>query len=189
MSGEARSDSPSDGDLIRRTQSGDREAFGELYRRYVAPIYGYIRLRVGSEHDAEDLTEMVFVKSLEALGRYEDRGAPFGAFLYKVARHLVVDSYRSKPAALPLELAESHPHDDPGAEAKLVERERSLAALSAMDGLSEAYQEVIRLRILLGLPTDTTAKWMGRSPAAVRVLLHRALKALRLAVDESDGDA
>jgi len=186
MSGNVTPASPSDGDLIRRTQSGDREAFGELYRRYLSPIYGYIRLRVGSERDAEDLTEMVFMKSLEALGRYEDRGAPFAAFLYKVARHLVVDSYRSRPEALPLEVAEARPDGQPGAETNLVQRERGREAMSALARLAEPHQEVIRLRVLLGLPTETAANWMGRSPAAIRVLLHRALRALRKVMESSD---
>ncbi len=186
MTGNVAPASLSDGELIRRAQLGDREAFGELYQRYLAPIYGYIRLRVESERDAEDLTEMVFMKSLESLGRYEDRGAPFAAFLYKVARHLVIDSYRSKPAPLPLEVAEARPDSEPGTETNLVERERGRAALSAMARLSEPHQEVIRLRVLLGLPTETAAQWMGRSPAAIRVLLHRALRTLRKVVESND---
>ena len=186
MSGTVPPASPSDGELIRRTQSGEREAFGELYRRYLGPIYGYIRLRVASEHDAEDLTEIVFMRSLEAMERYQDRGAPFAAFLYKVARHLIVDSYRAKPAGLPLEVAEAQPDDQPGAETDMVDRERRTAALSAVERLSEPHQEVIRLRILLGLPTETAANWMGRSPAAIRVLLHRALRALRKTMESSD---
>lgn len=178
---------PTDGDLIRRCQAGDREAFGELYRRYLSAIYGYIRLRVDSERDAEDLTEMVFERSFEALGRYQERGAPFAAFLYKVARHLVVDSYRSHVPVLPLEAAETHPDDAPAVEATLVESERRTAALAALARLSERHQEVIRLRVLLGLPTATVATWMDNSPTGIRVLLHRALKALRTAMEGSDG--
>jgi len=169
--------------LIRRFQAGDREAFGELYQRYVKAIYGYIRLRVDSESDAEDLAEIVFMRSFEALGKYQERGAPFGAFLYKVARHLVVDSYRSKVPVLPLEEAEIHPDGAPTIEANLVEGERRSEALAAMSRLSERHREVIRLRVLLGLPTETVATWMGNSPAGIRVLLHRALKALRAAME------
>ena len=79
--------SASDRDLITSAQAGNSEAFGELYRRYLPQIFGYIRLRVGMERDAEDLAEMVFLKSFESIHRYEDRGVPFSAFLYKVARH------------------------------------------------------------------------------------------------------
>ena len=175
--------SPADGELIRRCQAGDREAFGELYRRYLSAIYGFIRLRVDSERDAEDLTEMVFVKSFEAMGKYQERGAPFAAFLYKVARNLVVDSYRSNVPALPLEAAETHSDDTPTVEARLVEGERGSEALAALARLSERHREVIRLRVLLGLPTETVATWMGNSPTGIRVLLHRALKALRTAME------
>ena len=175
--------SPADGELIRRCQAGDREAFGELYRRYLSAIYGYIRLRVDSERDAEDLTEMVFVRSFEAVGKYQERGAPFAAFLYKVARNLVVDSYRSKVPVLPLEAAETHPDDAPAVEAQLEKRQEGRAAVAALARLSERHREVIRLRVLLGLPTETVAAWMGNSPTGIRVLLHRALKALRTAME------
>src|SRR3990172_979738 len=178
--------SPADGELIRRCQAGDREAFGELYRRYLGAIYGYIRLRVDSERDAEDLTEMVFVKSFEAMGKYQERGVPFAAFLYKVARNLVVDSYRSKVPVLPLEAAETHPDDAPAVEAQLEKREQGSAAVAALARLSERHQEVIRLRVLLGLPTGTVAAWMGNSPTGTRVLLHRALKALRTLMETGD---
>ena len=175
--------SPADGELIRRCQAGDREAFGELYRRYLSAIYGYIRLRVDSERDAEDLTEMVFVRTFEAMGKYQERGAPFAAFLYKVARNLVVDSYRSKVPVLPLEAAETHPDDAPAVEAQLEKRQEGRAAVAALAQLSERHREVIRLRVLLGLPTETVAAWMGNSPTGIRVLLHRALKALRTAME------
>jgi len=183
MGGNVTPSSSTDGELIRRYQAGDREAFGELYQRYVKAIYGYIRLRVDSESDAEDLAETVFMRSFVAMGKYKERGAPFAAFLYKVARHLVVDSYRSKVPVLPLEAAETHPDGAPTVEARLVERERGSEALAALTRLSERHREVIRLRVLLGLPTETVAAWMGNSPTGIRVLLHRALKALRTAME------
>ena len=178
--------SPTDTDLIRLAQAGDREAFGELYQRYLPQIFGYIRLRVSTERDAEDLTEMVFLKSFQAIPRYEDRGVPFAAFLYKVARHAVVDSYRSQQAHVPLEEAERHPDDAPGAETLLMDDEQKAEALAALARLPERYQEVIRLRVLLGVPTETVAASMGTSPTAVRVLLHRALKALRKTIGPDD---
>ena len=178
--------SATDGDLIRQAQAGDREAFGELYRRYLSRIYGYIRLRVSTIHEAEDLTEVVFMKTFESLGRYQDRGAPFAAYLYKIARNAVVDSYRSPDSMVPLEAAEDHADDAPGAEMSLVDREQKDQSMAALSRLPERYQEVIRLRVLLDLPTETVAAWLGIRPTAARVLLHRALKALRTGMRSHD---
>jgi RNA polymerase sigma-70 factor (ECF subfamily) len=177
---------PTDADLIQRAQDGQSEAFGELYRRYLPQIFGYIRLRVDTERDAEDLAETVFMKSFQALGTYEDRGIPFTAFLYKVARHVVVDSYRSHQEHLPLDEAERQPDESPGAESAFVDGEDAAEALAALHKLAKRYQEVIRLRVLMELPTETVAQWMGSSPTAVRVLLHRALKALRKTMRDAD---
>jgi RNA polymerase sigma-70 factor (ECF subfamily) len=181
--------SATDGDLIRRAQAGEHEAFGELYRRYLARIYGYIRLRVSTVHEAEDLTEVVFMKTFESLGRYQDRGAPFAAYLYKIARHAVIDSYRSPDSSIPLEAMEDHADEVPGAETSLVEREQEDQTMAALSRLPERYQEVIRLRVLLDLPTETVAAWMELRPTAARVLLHRALKALRAMMRSFDENA
>ena len=85
-----------DVELIELVKSGDLDAFGVLYERYLGPIYRYITTRVSDEQDAEDLTEHVFLRSFESLNRYEDRGLPYSAFLYRVARNVLIDHYRSR---------------------------------------------------------------------------------------------
>ena len=85
-----------DVELIELVKSGDLDAFGVLYERYLDPIYRYITTRVSDEQDAEDLTEYVFLRSFESLHRYEDRGLPYSAFLYRVARNVLIDHYRSR---------------------------------------------------------------------------------------------
>jgi RNA polymerase sigma-70 factor (ECF subfamily) len=189
MSKDVQPSDATDGDLIRRAQTGDREAFGEIYRRYLSRIYGYIRLRVSTIHEAEDLTEVVFMKTFESLGRYQDRGTPFAAYLYKIARHAVIDSYRSPDSSVPLEGIEDYAEDVPGAEMSLVDREQKDQTMAALSRLPERYQEVIRLRVLLDLPTEAVAAWLGIRPTATRVLLHRALKALRLVMRSLDEHA
>lgn len=176
----------SDSELISRAQSGDADAFGELYLRYLNPIYRYIRMRVGDNHTAEDLTEMVFLRSFESLPGYRERGHPFSAFLYRVARNMLVDHYRSNRAEVPLEEADLREGEHAGLEEGVIRRDRDQAILSAISSLPFDYQEVIRLRVAMALPTPTVAEWMGRSEVSVRVLLHRALKALRKKVDEVD---
>jgi RNA polymerase sigma-70 factor, ECF subfamily len=172
-----------DSDLIALAKQGDREAFGQLYERYADALYRYVRTRVGSDQDAEDLTENIFVRCFESLATYEERGWPYSAFLYQIARNLLVNYYRQSTNQQPLEEGETIEAGEPGPEQTLAEREEVHRARTALARLPDDYQEVIRLRVLMDLPTNTAAEWMDKSEGAVRVLLHRALKALRKELD------
>ncbi|MFQ5943629.1 MAG: RNA polymerase sigma factor [Anaerolineales bacterium] len=174
---------PSDADLIARAQSGETEAFGDLYARYLDPIYRYVRSRVNETADAEDLCEAVFLRTFEALDRYEERGHPFSAYLYQVARSQLADHYRTQEVRMDLEQVAKPASTDADPEAAITQHEKLMDIVMALGKLREDYQEVIRLRVLLELPTSTVAMWMDRSPGAVRVLLHRALIALREELD------
>jgi len=167
----------SDAELIALAQRGESEAFGELYRRYLDPIFRYLRVRVSDSGLAEDLSEMVFLRAFESVGSYKERGHPFSAYLYRVARNLLVDHYRRReevPLDQEPELAGA---DDVAGE--VGRRDQLRSVLAALRLLPQDHQEVIRLRVVLGLTTAEVASWMGRSEGAVRVLLHRALKSLR----------
>jgi len=166
-------------ELIARARQGDRDAFADLYQRYLPMIYAYVRARVFDDHDAEDLTEQVFLRAFQTLSRYEGRGWPYSAFLYRIARNLLVDHIRHARPALPVEAAEAHPDPAPSADEALIQHEERRRLHQALDRLPADYQEVIRLRLLMSLPTNTAAQWLGRSEGAVRVLLYRAMQALR----------
>ncbi len=71
--------------LVDDARSGDAWAFGQLFDHFHLPIYRYIVSRIHSPADTEDLTQLVFVKALEALPRYESRGIPFGGWLFRLA--------------------------------------------------------------------------------------------------------
>src|ERR687898_3649104 len=81
--------------LVAEAQRGDPEAFGRIFDAYVGPIHRFIASRVNRPSDAEDLTQLVFVKALEALPRYEARGIPFGGWLFRLARNAVIDFVRT----------------------------------------------------------------------------------------------
>jgi RNA polymerase sigma-70 factor (ECF subfamily) len=166
-------------ELITRARQGDPDAFADLYQRYLPMIYAYMRARVFDDHDAEDLTEQVFLRAFQTLSRYQGRGWPYSAFLYRIARNLLVDHIRRARPELPAEAAEVHPDPAPSADEALIQREERRRLQQALDRLPTDYQEVIRLRLLMSLPTATAATWMGRSEGAVRVLLFRAVQALR----------
>jgi RNA polymerase sigma-70 factor (ECF subfamily) len=165
--------------LIARARKGDREAFADLYQRYLPMIYAYVRARVFDDRDAEDLTEQVFLRAFQTLDRYRGRGWPYSAFLYRVARNLVIDHFRRVRPILSAEATDEHPDPAPSADEVLILREERHRLQQALNRLPADYQEVIRLRLLLSLPTATAAAWLGRSEGAVRVLLFRALKAMR----------
>lgn len=182
------SEKPNDADLVARARAGDGEAFGELYRRYFDPIFRYLCVRVERDEDAEDLAATVFLRAYRSLDRYRERGWPFSAFLYQVARNALVDRYRKRPLESDLAEAVDLGTAPRALDDELVRAERLRAMRQALAELPPDYQEVIRLRVLLSLPTDTTAQWMERSPGAVRVLLYRALAALRMRLIEPDED-
>lgn len=179
--------SAQDAELVTQIQDGDSEAFGLLYERYVDQIFRYIRSRVSDERDAEDLTESVFLKGYESVHDYEDRGHPYSAFLYQVARNVLVDHYRQASEATSLEDAEPIAADGPDMESRLVDQEQYQIITRAMTSLSEDYQEVIRLRVLLALPTTMAASWLDRSEGATRVLLYRALNSLKEELEKARG--
>ncbi len=170
---------PGDPELVARAKNGQVEAFGDLYERYSDRIYRYIRMRVDTQADAEDLCEATFLRSFEALDRYRERGHPFSAYLHQVARNLLVDHYRSRTPTFGLDETVDTPAEEPELLEQVARKEQFQQIAKALGRLPEDYQEVIRLRVVLELPTPTVAAWMGRSPGAVRVLLHRALSALR----------
>lgn len=175
---------PDDEALVCAAQTGDLDAFSELYQRYFATIYRYIMVRIQDELAAEDLAEKVFLNVFQKLDSYQDRGCLFSTYLYQVTRNIIIDHYRKKDRSVPLDDSFPESMETRDMDQQIIQRERLRMIRSALAELPSDYQEVIRLRILLELPTETVASWMGRSPGAVRILLHRALKTLRLQVGE-----
>src|SRR5829696_8894417 len=82
--------------LVDQARACDRQAFGCLFDQFHEPIYRFVASRVQRPADAEDLTQLVFVKALEALPRYESRGIPFGGWLFRLARNAVIDHVRTR---------------------------------------------------------------------------------------------
>jgi RNA polymerase sigma-70 factor (ECF subfamily) len=83
-------------DVLKSASDGDREAFGQLYERYVDRIFNYVYYRTGNLHDAEDLTARVFQRAMNHIQNYTDRGVPFSAWLYRIAHNLVANWHRDR---------------------------------------------------------------------------------------------
>jgi len=166
----------------------DAHAFGELYDRFVERVYRYMYYRTGSRPEAEDLTEQVFLKAWEAIGRYRWQGRPFLAWLYRLAHNAHIDHVRSqKPVTSltndqrPLELPSQHAS---------VELGRALDAeviAGALEKLTVDQQQVIVMKFIEGLDNEQIAQTMDKREGAVRALQMRALMSLRRVL-ESQGE-
>lgn len=170
---------PNDSELVSRAKEGEIEAFGELYERYIDLIYRYLRCRVSEDQTAEDIAEVVFLKAFEALDRYQERGWPFSSFLYQIARNQLADHYRRQRDELPLEDVQDMEAPPNSLDGDAIMEEQIQMLQNALRKLPEDYQEIIRLRVLLEMSTPDVAAILKRSEGAIRVLLHRALKALQ----------
>jgi RNA polymerase sigma-70 factor (ECF subfamily) len=171
-----------DDDAIRRlveaSQAGDPEAFGALFDEYHGPVYRYVAARVGP-NDAEDLAQLVFVKALEALPRYESRGVPFGGWLFKLARNVVIDHVRTRRDLAPLDLLVERPHPDDGPDELAVLRQELDSVAHSLRRLTPEQREAIELRFFAGLSAKEAAVAMNRQEGTIRGLQFRAIAALR----------
>ena len=165
--------------LVAEAKAGDREAFGRIFDAYAGPIHRFIASRVNSPSDAEDLTQLVFVKALEALPRYEARGIPFGGWLFRLARNAIIDQIRTRRDHLSLVDAVTRETDDAGPEAKAALQDDLDRVAAALAELTDDQREVIELRFFAGLNVLETAVAMGRQEGTVRGLQFRAIAALR----------
>jgi RNA polymerase sigma-70 factor (ECF subfamily) len=177
--------SPTDPDLADvLAAQRDRAAFGVLYRRYLERVYGYCFHLLGDHHDAEDATERTFVAALAALDRYRDTGATFRAWLFRIAHNQLANALRAR-ARHPVDPLDAVPEPaepaDPDGLVSRAEEARRLRA--ALQRLPEDRRQVIVLRFIDGLSAREIGDVLDRSPGAVRVLQHRALRELATHLD------
>jgi RNA polymerase sigma-70 factor (ECF subfamily) len=165
--------------LVQEAKRGDPQAFARIFDEYAAPIHRFIASRVNSPSDAEDLTQLVFVKALEALPRYEARGIPFGGWLFRLARNAIIDQLRTRRDHLSLVTAMTRETEDAGPEATATLRDDLQRVARAMADLTDDQREVIELRFFAGLSVSEAAVAMGRQEGTIRGLQFRAIASLR----------
>lgn len=167
-------------ELIERAKQ-DPEAFATLYERYVDRIYAYIYYRTGDAREAEDLTARVFYRALAHIPEFNQRGAPFVAWLYRIAHNLLANwrRDRGRHPELPLDdLLGLHSHEaTPHAQAERAEDDREL--LAAIRRLPPERQHLLVLKFVEDLSNVEIGRLLGRSEGAIKSLYHRTLLALR----------
>ena len=157
-----------------------------LYDEYYRKIAHYAYVRIGNRPEAEDIAGEVFLKALNSLGSYQERGIPMQAWLFKIAHNLVVDHLRGakKFSAAPIETQESN-SEDPSVEAERnIEIERVKMAMSR---LSKEQREVVALRFFGGLTSKEVASILKKSDGAVREMQHAAIEKLRMILVTGQG--
>jgi RNA polymerase sigma-70 factor, ECF subfamily len=165
--------------LIKSAQKGDADAFAVLYQANVQKIFRYVTYRVNNAQVAEDLTGDVFMRALEGLGKYTDRGRPFIAWLYRIAHARVVDFYRkNKRRATEETLENAVVSVQPDMDSGLVRQQAAHHLRKAIAALTADQQQVIILRFVEGLSLNETAQIMGKKANAIKALQHRAIRSL-----------
>ena len=164
--------------LARRASRGDREAFARLYERHLDAVYRYAFYRVRDDAEADDVTSEVFHRALQAMPRYQPR-RPFLAFLYRIARNVIVDRARRARPTMQLDDAARWPSPASGPEEVAATLEDARRLRGALARLTALQQEVVILRFVEGLSLEEIAVMLGKPASTVRGIQFRALGALR----------
>jgi len=159
-------------------------AFAAIYDHYFPCVYNYVRFRVGDPAAADDLTAVIFERTLAYLASFEPRRGPFGAWLFGIARNAVSDHLRvqTRRRWLSLDVLQAFPSPRPGPEQVVIEAERRDQLLAAMAALSARERDLLALKFAAGLSNLRIARLTGLSQNHVGVILYRAVQRLRMSL-------
>jgi RNA polymerase sigma-70 factor (ECF subfamily) len=156
-----------------------RARFAELYEQNFERVYAFVVRRVRDRAEAEDVVSEVFYKALKGIDGYEERGVPFVAWLYTIARNVVCD--RAKQAG------REEPLDDRDEPSSSDDVERRALLFRLVDTLPATQRDVLVARFAEQRSIADVARQLGRSEGAVKQLQLRAIEALRTQVRGSHG--
>lgn len=176
--------------LLQQLKSHDKDAFIKVYDEYVQDVYRFVYFKVRKEADAQDLTSMIFLKAWNYIQNNSlTDSKTLRALVYKIARTSIIDHYRESSNKLEVSL------DDDEHPVEIIDEKQDLAAdldksanlaliRRQLPLLKEEYREVIVLRFVNDLSLEEIAAVTGKSRGNVRVILHRALAALKEMVED-----
>ncbi len=169
-----------DSELVKRAiagaKEGRRDALHFLYVRYAPEVQRMVRSVVNDQHEAEDITQCVFLKLMSTIRRYEERDVPFSAWIVRVARNAALDHLRVRR---PTPVEQVRVQDDEGGRLR---HERSNDLREALELLPPEQRDVLILRHVVGLSPAEIAKALGRSESSVHGLHHRGRHALKVSL-------
>ena len=166
---------------VDRARAGDQQALADIYDWYMPRVFRYAMARLGNQHEAEDLTEEVFLKMLGAIGDFRWREVPFSSWIFRIAHNCIATHFRkvAQRGGGTAELSEDMidvRHDlSLAVEERITMEEVRVATLR----LPDAQREVIALRFAVGLSIADTAKALGKREGNVKALQHKAVAKLQ----------
>jgi RNA polymerase sigma factor (sigma-70 family) len=155
------------------------EDFEEVYAEQLGPVWRYVRARIPQHADAEDVTSEVFTRAARSWDRYDARRGSVGAWVLGIARHVVADWSRGRPAEVPLEEIEVPAASDTDPEAVLLGAEARAELRSQLWRLTPKERDAVELRFQAGLRAAEVGSVLGVSETAARMLVYRAVSKLR----------
>lgn len=158
---------------IALAKQDDELGFQYLYLQYADNIYSYVRTILHDDHEAEDVTQQVFITLLTRIQGYEERGVPFWGWLLRIARNAALDHLRRSRTVLAEEVRGTD-H-----EAYEIGQDRRWSLTAALANLPEDQRQVVVLRHLVGLSPPEIAERMGKTESSVNALHHRGRSKLR----------
>jgi len=164
--------------LVAKAKKGDHEAFAEIYDVFITPIHRYVAFRL-PPGVTEDIVADIFVKAWEKLDTFQERkNIPFSSWLFRIAKHVVIDTYRGQREIV--ELDEFHIDEDRWNDPtlKITQDVQAILLRQAMNKLPERYRDVLLLSFMSNLDHSEIARTMKTREGSVRILKHRALKKL-----------
>lgn len=167
--------------ILERAQRGDTDAFAQVYDFYAPKIFRFIFLKTGNKENAEDLTSEAFIRFWSFIRKEKVKSDSAEPILFKIARNLIIDFYRKKEI-ITMEIDEEIANRISDAQQdfldRMINREQVREMMNIIKELRDEYQEIIILRFVEELEIEEIAEITGKSKGSVRVLSHRALKAL-----------
>jgi RNA polymerase sigma-70 factor (ECF subfamily) len=165
----------------------DPDAFARLYDLYIERIFRFVRFKVSSQEEAEDISSDVFLKAWKFIKESDVKIGNFKAFVYRIARNCVIDFYRNKSRAFERLTDDQEQLETIRDQKNLQEEVANKIEVAAIENhlgkLKEEYREVILLKHVEGFSLSEIAGILEKKSGAVRVLLHRAMKALKDIID------
>jgi len=165
--------------IVARAKSADVNAFGALYDTYLDAIYRFVYFRVATREDAEDITEQIFMYAFTHIRQYEERGVPFDAWLYRIARNKVIDHYRTSHVTVSIAEGEDMVDEEKSPEELTEERMDFEFVRAKMKMLSERYQEIIQLKYIEDKENEEISVILDKPVDQIRVLQSRAIAKLK----------
>ena len=171
--------------LIQQIKKGDEQAFAQFYNTYQGRIYRFVYFKVSDEEKAQDLTNEVFMKAFNYLKDDEAHEIEnFQAFIFKTARNLVIDFYRTRKQNISLDAISEIASKKEDVSQKIDDKLDIEKVAKAIKQLPNDYREIIILRFVDGLSFEEISHSVGKSLGSCRMLAHRGIKKIKEIIDK-----